>query len=792
MPEALTADQVRAIVREKLSRNEAYHSSQLSKDRARALRYYRGEPRGDEQEGHSQVVSRDIAEVVDSMLPGLLRVFTAGPRAVAYEPVGEEDREGAAQATQYANHIWYVDNPGFMNFYNWFKDGLLARVGVLKIWWDTAKVTTRREYDGLTALEVDALLAREGVEPVSIDARDPERPGGEKLHKVVVRETLFDGGIKIRVLPPDEFIMDTAAASHGDATFTAHQYRRTRSYLKSAGYDPELVDRIGQVTAEAALATNSEAMERLRPEHVGSRVDETIIDKAQEEVRVTECFLRIDEDGDGYAEMRKVTVAGDNGEVTLEDVEVDEDDFALLCPYPIPHKTYGESVADKLFDLQDIKTTLTRESLNNLYLINWPQREVVDDMVNVDDLLSPQINGLIRVKKLNSTREISVSPTYKFALEGITYMDTVRENRTGITKYNQGLDANTLNKTATGIEAIMGAANMRQELIARVYAETGVKDAFRKILKLIVRHQQKARIVRLRGKFVSMDPSKFNPQMDVTVSVGLGTGTKAQQLATINDVLLTQQEIVKQQGGPDGPLVKIEHIYNALAKKIELSDLQSPDLYFADPKEAEMPPPAPQEDPEVVKARKQAEIKDAEAAQDREIALAKAAQDMGIRQQAADQDLENKRRQAEAERQIAAERALFDAGVSAFQADHQAGLQAADAERKGAMAEREQEAGLRRKARGADAEAQLDRILNPTAEDEGEDMDAQVLQQMAAIAEGVKTQQDQTNQVLTKLAEGLGSLAQGMQALAEKVGRPRRVLRGVNPETGEMEIQGVE
>jgi hypothetical protein len=251
------------------------------------------------------------------------------------------------------------------------------------------------------------------------------------------------------------------------------------------------------------------------------------------------------------------------------------------------------SIADQTIDLQLIKSTLWRGALDALYLSNSPQIGAVEGQVNLDDLLNRRPGGIVRLKSADALVPITTAPLGGDVFQMIEYIDSVREQRTGVTRYNQGLDADTLNKTATGINAIQNAAEQRLELIARVFAETGVKRAFRRILELVCKHQQKPKIIRLRQSWVAMDPREWNDQMDLSVSVGLGTGNRDQQVAHMTNLLQLDQQIVQMQGGVDGPLVTVQNIYNKLAKLVEASGLKTVASYYTDPRSAPPRPPSP-------------------------------------------------------------------------------------------------------------------------------------------------------------------------------------------------------
>ncbi len=580
-----TEAEIRRIVARKIEQALTWQGTTLARDRGKALRYYRGEKFGNEIEGRSQIVSRDVAEMVDSMLPGILRPFVASEEVVRFEPKGPEDEGVARQATDYANFVWSVDNPGFRVFHDWIKDGLIARVGVVKLWWEAGDDEVREDYTGLTPEEVAALESDPAVALVEQRAEE----GG--LFAAAIRRRAMTGRIRVATVPPEEFLTDGETVSLDDRPFCAHRCRRTVSDLARLGYDRAA---IATIAGDAALDRDGieDREARHRPERIGLDVDESL-DDAQREVWVTECYLPLDADGDGIAEYRKITVAGDEAQLILENHAVDDHPFAAWSPYPIPHKFHGESVADKVMDVQLTKSAVLRQMLDNLYLINNARTEIVEGKVNLDDFLASKPGGYVRVKEQGAMREIVVPPVFQNAFPALEYLDAVRESRTGQTKHAQGLDANALNKTATGVNALMGAAMMRVELIARVFAELGVKRAFRLLLRLLVRHQDKARLVRLRNHWVAVDPRGWNAEMDVSVSVGIGAGTRDQQLGHLMAIWDKQVQAMQLQGGPAGPLVTPRHLYETAARIVESAGIKSAQGFFGDPAMAPPPLPAP-------------------------------------------------------------------------------------------------------------------------------------------------------------------------------------------------------
>ncbi len=496
-------------------------TSEISDERATALRYYLGEPFGDERDGRSKVVSRDVADTVEWILPGLLRVFAAGDETVRFEPVGMEDEPFAEQARDYVNHVFNADNNGFLILYTWFKDALIQKNGIVKYWWEETETADIETYSGLEEAELIHLLSDPDVEVIehSEDAGSqytqtgaddvvvahPALSGVAARHDVKIRRRKVKGRVRIEPVPPEEFLIARRARSLEDADFVGHRVYKTRSELVAAGYAKRLVETL---PTYHDVDDTEEALARWEDDEfrtVGS------LDPMMQTIEIIEAYVHVDADGDGIAELLKVTLAGGEGGRLLDKEPVDAIPFAALCPVPMPHKFFGLSVADLVMDLQRIKSVLWRQMLDNLYLTNNPQREVVMSKLEkggLDDLLNSKVGGIIRAKQEGAVRELTVPHSASASFPMMEYVDRVRQYRTGVAPASTGLEAETLeNQTATAVNQMTAAANQRIELIARIFAETGVKDLFRGLLRLLIRHQDKPRVVRLRNQWVPMAPA---------------------------------------------------------------------------------------------------------------------------------------------------------------------------------------------------------------------------------------------------------------------------------------------
>ena len=585
----------------------------LSSEREKSLEYYQGDKLGNEIDGRSQVVSTDVADTIESLLPNLLRVFTSSDKVVVCEPVKADDAPLADQATAYLNHIFYKENDGFQLLYNFFKDALLEKNGILKVFYDETKKVEYETYKNLTDKDYEDLTSDENVEVIEssekpdtlaeqaaeqfeaqmeqqgIDINLPE----PKLHDCKIKRTTTEGKIKVESIPPEEFLIDRTAIKLEDANFVSHRVQMTRSELISMGYDKEDVD---SLPSSDASTLNTERLARYQ--NIEDFPFNTSDNKSTQTVTVYENYVRYDADGDGVAELRKVLSVGDTSEFVLENMPCDHIPFVSVTPIPMPHRFYGRSVSELVEDIQLMKSTVMRQLLDNMYLTNNNRVAVMDGMVNMDDLLTSRPGGVVRTKQQPNQvmQPIQAQPISQQAFPLLEYLDTVREVRTGVTKYNQGLDSDSLNKTATGISAIMNQTQMRAELIARIFAETGVKDLFRKMFELSVKYQDREKIIQLNNQYVPVMPTEWKNRFNVTIQVGLGTGTKEQQIVILNNILDKQLQAFQLQGQREFPMVSLKNIYNTLSKIVENAGLKTVDSYFINPelgKQYVTPPPPP-------------------------------------------------------------------------------------------------------------------------------------------------------------------------------------------------------
>jgi hypothetical protein len=452
------------------------------------------------------------------------------------------------------------------------------------------EVKEHSEYADQKAIDAKQTMMEQTNDPMVMQQlEDAPTP---MLHDVVLIRKETYGKVKIETIPPEEFLIERRAKNLQEANFLAHRTTQTRSDLIEAGFDADTVNALPTDTADKY---NEEKVSRYR--NLDYDFSSNSGEASTDEITVYECYAKIDAEGDGIAKLRKITLAGTGAYQVLDDELCDSIPFVSITPIMVPHRFFGRSVSEMTEDLQLIKSTVMRQLLDNMYLTNNNRVAVMDGQVNLDDLLTNRPGGVVRTKgspgQVMMPMQTQTINQQAFPL--LEYLDTVREQRTGITRYSQGMDADSLNKTATGVNVILTQAQMRVELIARIFAETGVKDMFHKIFELVVKHQDKERIIKIRNTFVPFRPMEWRNRCNVSINVGLGTGSRDQQLSILNNILQTQLKALELQGTPAGPMVNLRNIYNTLSKIVENAGLKNTGLFFTDPDVGmqQMPPPQP-------------------------------------------------------------------------------------------------------------------------------------------------------------------------------------------------------
>jgi len=593
--EKITEEELITRIRSEVTGSLGYMGDTISQQREQAMKYYYGLPFGNEVDGRSQYVDTTVQDTIEWIKPSLMRVFASGDEMVKFSPHGPEDVKMAEQATDYVNYVFTKDNPGWEILYSWFTDALLSKNGIVKVWWDEYESEEREEYRNLDEDGLMVLISDDEVEVVEHTQHQLE--GEPPYHDLVIKRKSYDGRIKIENVPPSEFLISRESKNIQDARFVCHRVLKTLSELREMYPDEDLGPEDLGGAGDNMTAFSGERLERFAYDK-SAEYWEGWGDSGMEEEEglreywLFESFLKTDYDGDGITELRKVCSVGNK---ILANDAIDKIPFVSLTPVKIPHKFFGLSVADLVMDLQLIKSTMMRNLMDNMYNQNFGRYAVLEGQANLDDLLTQRPGGVVRVKSPNAVTPLATPALEPYTFQMLEYIDSVRESRAGVSRMSQGMNDNALTShtTATAVNAVMGAAQSRVELIARNFAETGVKDLMICIYELLYKNQDRERMVRLRNEWIPVRPDVWKDKYDCSVSVALGSGNKDQQMAHLSQMLSFAGEAMK--GGL--PIVNAQNMYNLGAALVRAMGFQNVDDFLTNP--ATVPPkqegPSPEE-----------------------------------------------------------------------------------------------------------------------------------------------------------------------------------------------------
>lgn len=572
-------DAVLAHVQHWLNDSLDFNTSELSAQRAASLNYYFGNKFGNEEFGKSQVVTRDVQETVDWIMPSLMKVFTSGGQVVKFEPQTEEDVPQAEQETEYINHVFTRKNDGFKVLYDMFQDALLMKTGVAKVFVENVESPVFDVYDGIDEETMMLILDTPGVEAIA------HTDNGDGTHALKTKKVSSRREIKAVAVNPENFLIDRNATSIKDSVFCCHREEKTISWLRAVGVPEDVLDTL-PFDGMDWMDTSPEKLTRDSFDGAGDFAYHTEANEheANRRVWVNECYVNLDVDGDGFSELRRIVVAGNH---IISNTEFDVKPFADINSHRIAHKFHGMSIYDKIKDIQEMRSALMRDIFDNIKRNNTGRWAVVDGQVNLEDMLSNEAAGIVRVKSQDAIRPMTSPQLSQEAYNMLDRLENDRGKRTGVSDQSRGLDSNTLhsNQAASSVNQVMTAAEQQIDLIARMFAETGVKQLFQLLHDYSVKYQDREEVFNLRGKFVAVNPSMWRNRNDLTVTVGIGNMNKDQQLMHLMRMFEQTQAVIA--GGGMGILTSEKHIYNLLKEMTENAGYKDVSKYWRDPESPE-------------------------------------------------------------------------------------------------------------------------------------------------------------------------------------------------------------
>src|SRR5215211_562486 len=687
--------ELKALLEAERSDAIGVNAGTLEQERTQALDYYHGRMADmPTLKGRSAAISTDVADTIEGMMPPLMDIMAGSDEVCRFNPQGPEDVEAAEQESDYLNHIFMQRNDGFITLYSFIKDALLEKLGVVKAWWEEQEREEEEQYQGLDDDTFSMLAAEDSIEIVEHEETEVD---GQILHNVKLSIRKTYGCAKVAPVPPEEFGIAKRTRRLRDTHYCFHEVPKAEDDLIQQGYDRDLVDTLPTWATPSRASSNS----RDTVEDSTSAAAADTVNKAMRQIKVTEHYIRMDYEQVGRASLYRVTTGGDDLVVLTKKgkpdvIKVSAIPFAAMTPVILTHRIYGRSIAELVIDIQRIKTALLRAMLDNAYMASNQRHYIAENLAGdstIDDMMINRPGSFVRGKLPNAVMPIPNQEIGSFAYPLLEYIDSTREMRTGVTKQGQGLQANLLqNKGTTAVNQAFTAAQAKLKLVARIFAETGIKDLFTLLHGVVRRNATKADTFRLRNRWVQVDPRGWKTREDMVVQVGLGTGGREQQVAHIMTLIGIQKELALAPDPQYQRLVGAKSIYNSLRKLGEKIDIKSIDPYFNYPDSEEMqqraqepPPPDPKvmelqmkSQMEEKKLRLQAQLESVKLQQSAQIETLQAQADIATQQQKVQSEM------ALAERRFQLEKALKLLDAQITLAEHQAA-----AEERQAQAERD-------------------------------------------------------------------------------------------------------
>jgi hypothetical protein len=691
------------ILRKEESDARSYQQGVLSPIRTSANNYYDRLPYGDEQEGSSKVVTSEFADAVEDMMPGLMEVFAGTDKVVKFVPAGRGQEQYAEEATDWVGHCFMQKNNGFLLMHSALKDGLMSRMGGISVDIAEREETREGQVQGLTEEQINALIAQAQENEVELEAvmtPDQQMPaaGGDMMlpapavtYSGTVKATRIVRDVVCDAIAPEDILFTSTARDQDKCSMMGYVQRTTASDLIKLGLTESEI-------ADLASERPSEPEEEQRTD--GASALQQPRDTQGDSERpfwLVLAFVKADFEGNGVSTTERVLYAHAGG-VAARIIEREPWDgpspIAIATPILMPHTIVGRSLFDQNKDLQQINSVLTRGMLDNLYMSVRP-RIAVSDQVILDSVLDWVPGAPIRFKAgakpgdghIDWQKVPSIMPD---ALSALEYFNTVQEKRSGTNRAsNQGLDADSLNKTKGGMQLMFSASSQRKKLIARTFAETFLARVYRLIYAAGKRAASGPMSYWSGGAFRTVDPTKWPDVMDVEVNVGQAAGNTQQDLEHLQLLELTMEKLIALQGGQaTGPWVTPDNVANLAQAKAEKLGYKTPGIFFQPPEKVEQAAALPQPekpDPEMMKVQGQLMAQKAKQEGEMALAAAKAQAEAEQRRQQAAIDMQLARERAEAELQFMRDKAALEMQLERDKAEANAQLAQQEADREFAL-----------------------------------------------------------------------------------------------------------
>ena len=576
---------LKIVERELTSSAGGDESDSIDSNRQNALSAYLGQPNGKEADGKSSVISTDVADAIEWIMPEIVKAFTQNNEVVTFDPTSAEDEKQAEMESKFVYDVLMKDNNGFITIHQFIKDALLQKNGFIKVYYEKTENEKVEIYTGLTNEEIELVLFDDSTELLELTSKDEKTPDGQILtiSDVKIKRTEVDSKVKVISIPPEDFRVSRQhnSVDVSEARFTAHVFSKVAGDLIADGFSKEIVDSIPTSDFD-----DSGDYRFYMQGETFTKDSDMSADPSLRPIEIAECFMHMDIDEDGIAEFVKITTAGgDNPTVLLSVESIDSNPFISSTAILMSHKLFGLSIYDRLKQIQDQKTTLWRNILDNMYLQNNQRTVAVENQVNLDDLVVSRPGGVIRVKRLDAIAPYATPPLPSDAYKMMDYLDQVRAGRSGVSPEGPVTDSMVGDRVGSeGIEKMMSQKEELVGLMIRVIAETGIKPLCYKIREEAVKHQDVTKEYKFRGQWIKVNPTKWKSRAHATVRVGTGSGNRKEQQSGISQLMMIQE---KMMANPAQAMVNEDKIFSAIDDFAKFSGMSGAGKYFLDPQSPE-------------------------------------------------------------------------------------------------------------------------------------------------------------------------------------------------------------
>ena len=589
------------LVDENVGLAVGYADSELSTERANVVDYYNGTLPKPLHDGNSKYVSLDLYDAVESLKAALLETFSSGNKTVKFSPQNADDVAKAKVCTEYTDYVVHRQNDMYKVMSTVIHDGLIARAGIAKVFWEESSHFDYEEFEDVTEGELDMLLAQDDVELVDSTTDDLGLVSG------TISIESDTSQVAIESIAPEEFLIETQAKSLDSVNFCAHRTKKTISELRDEGYSEKLLSNIGE-HSDVDMETDPEVLSRF--DSVGNRSFNS--SGYQDQVRtvmVYEAYIMLDVEGAGVAELYKVIKAGN---VLLSKEKVSRKPFIAFVPLPIPHAFYGNNYAAKVIPTQNARTVLTRSILDHAMITNNPRYTVVKGgLTNPRELIDNRVGGIVNTTRPDAISPMLQAPLNPFTFQTIQMLDEDKEDTTGVSKISQGLNKDAVSKqnSAAMVEQLATMSQQRQKIIARNFANQFVKPLFQEVYQLVCENETQERIVELSGEYVACDPRKWREKRDVITELHLGYGEQdreAQKYLALHNVLSADPNLSK--------MYQPQNQYELIARTMDMTGIKDISAFLTNPQELPPEQPDPAQELQMQMMQKQLEIQERQTA----------------------------------------------------------------------------------------------------------------------------------------------------------------------------------